>query len=55
MMTSTQRCESSNFVMKYYFVVRHTTLHRFAKKMLDFVHSRKMKESEQTYHATVIQ
>uniref|UniRef100_K4AM20 Protein FAR1-RELATED SEQUENCE n=1 Tax=Setaria italica TaxID=4555 RepID=K4AM20_SETIT len=51
-MASTQRSESSNFVMKSCFVDKHTTLHRFAKKTLDFVHSRKMKESEETYHGT---
>ncbi|XP_034593774.2 protein FAR1-RELATED SEQUENCE 5 [Setaria viridis] len=49
-MASTQRSESSNFVMKKCFVNKHTALHRFAKKMLDFMHSRKMKESEESYH-----
>uniref|UniRef100_K3Z067 Protein FAR1-RELATED SEQUENCE n=1 Tax=Setaria italica TaxID=4555 RepID=K3Z067_SETIT len=53
-MASTQRSESSNFVMKSCFVDKHTALHRFAKKTLDFVHSRKMKKSEETYHGTVI-
>ncbi|RCV30530.1 hypothetical protein SETIT_6G102800v2 [Setaria italica] len=53
-MASTQRSESLNFVMKKCFVNKHTALHRFAKKMLDFMHSRKMKESEESYHGTVI-
>jgi hypothetical protein len=54
-MASTQRCESSNFVVKYCFVDKNTALHRFAKKMLDFVHSRRMKESEEAYHGMVMQ
>nr|TKW09592.1 hypothetical protein SEVIR_6G113200v2 [Setaria viridis] len=53
-MASTQRSESSNFVMKKCFVNKHTALHKFAKKILDFMHSRKMKESEESYHGTVI-
>lgn len=53
-MASTQRSESSNFVMKKCFVNNKTALHRFAKKTLDFVHTRKMKEAEKTYHGTVI-
>nr|TKV94263.1 hypothetical protein SEVIR_9G282400v2 [Setaria viridis] len=40
-MASTQRSESSNFVMK-----------KCSPKMLDFMHSRKMKESEESYHGT---
>ncbi|CAL4981349.1 unnamed protein product [Urochloa decumbens] len=51
-MASTQRSESSNFVMKNCYVDKHTALHRFAKKTLDFVHSRKMKESQETYQGT---
>lgn len=52
-MASTQRSESSNFVMKKCFVNNKTAMHRFAKKMLDFVHTRKMKEGEKSYHGTV--
>ena len=52
-MASTQRSESSNFVMKC-FVNKKTALLRFAKKTLDFVHSRKMKEAEETYIGTIM-
>ncbi|RLM55391.1 hypothetical protein C2845_PM10G12010 [Panicum miliaceum] len=51
-MASIQRSESSNFMMKKCFVNNKTALHRFAKKTLDFVHTRKMKEAEKTYHGT---
>ena len=52
-MASTQRSESTNFIMKKCFVGKKTALHRFAKKVLNFVHTRKMKESVETYQGMV--
>lgn len=53
-MASTQRSESSNFMMTSCFVDKHTALHKFTKKTLDFMHRRKMKESEKTYSGMVM-
>ena len=39
--------------MKKCFVGKKTTLHRVAKQVLNFVHTRKMKESAETYQGTV--
>ena len=52
-MASTQRSESTNFIMKKCFVGKKTAFHRFAKHVLNFVHTRKMKESAETYQGTV--
>jgi len=53
MMTSTQRSESSNYAIKKNFVGKQTCLHKFAKRTLDFMQTRKMKEGAETYLATV--
>lgn len=53
-MASTQRSESSNFVMKKCFVKKNTALHRFAKRALDYVHKRKMKDGDEEYQGTVM-
>jgi len=52
-MASTQRSESTNFIMKKCFVGKKTALHRFAKQVLNFLHTRRMKEGAETYHGTV--
>jgi hypothetical protein len=54
MMTSTQRSESSNSAIKKNFVGKQTCLHKFAKRTLDFMQTRKMKEGAKTYLATVM-
>jgi hypothetical protein len=54
MMTSTQRSESSNYAIKKNFVGKQTCLHKFAKRTLDFMQTRKMKEGAETYLATVM-
>ena len=52
-MASTQRSESTNFILKKGFVNKGTALHRLAKKVMNFMHSRLMKEAEETYLSTV--
>jgi hypothetical protein len=52
-MTSTQRSESTNFILKKGFVKKGNALHRFAKNLMNFMHSRLMKEAEETYLSTV--
>ena len=52
-MTSTQRSESTNYILKKGFVDKGNALHRFAKNIMNFMHSRLMKEAEETYLSTV--
>ena len=52
-MASTQRSESTNYILKKGFVDKGNALHRFAKNIMNFMHSRLMKEAEETYLSTV--
>uniref|UniRef100_K3XQ28 Protein FAR1-RELATED SEQUENCE n=1 Tax=Setaria italica TaxID=4555 RepID=K3XQ28_SETIT len=53
-MASTQRSESSNFVMKKCFVNKHTALHRFAKKCLtSCIHSKRLTRSKWPFEIQV--
>ncbi|EEC68034.1 hypothetical protein OsI_35854 [Oryza sativa Indica Group] len=47
-MTSTQRSESMNKLMKHKFVDHQTALHRFARRMLEVITDRKEKEAAET-------
>jgi hypothetical protein len=44
-MASTQRSECTNFLIKKGFVNKRTCLHRFAKQMMNFMHTRMIKHS----------
>jgi hypothetical protein len=52
-MASTQRSECTNFLIKKGFVNKRTCLHRFAKQMMNFMHTRMIKHSTETYLASV--
>jgi hypothetical protein len=52
-MASTQRSECTNFLIKKGFVNKRTYLHRFAKQMMTFMHTRMIKHSTETYLASV--
>jgi len=52
-MSSTQRSESVNYIMKKCHVDANTPLHLFAKQMMKFIHSRKMDEAREPYGCTV--
>lgn len=52
-MTSTQRSESVNAIVKTCHVDANTPLHVFAKQMMRFIHRRKMDEATEDYRATV--
>jgi len=52
-MASTQRSESTNFIMKKGFVNNGNALHKFVKNTMNFMHSRLLKEAEETYFSTV--
>ncbi|XP_052137319.1 protein FAR1-RELATED SEQUENCE 5-like [Oryza glaberrima] len=47
-MTSTQRSESMNKLVKHKFVDHQTTLHRFARRILEVITDRKEKEAAET-------
>ena len=47
-MTSTQRSESMNYIMKKGFLKKTLTLHRFVEKVNNCIQSRRMLEHEQT-------
>ena len=53
MMTSTQRSESVNNIVKTCHVDENIPLHKFAKQMMRFIYRRKMAESRETYGCTV--
>lgn len=52
-MSSTQRSESVNHIVKKCHVDANTPLHLFAKQMMRFIHRRKMAEATETYGYTV--
>jgi hypothetical protein len=52
-MTSTQRSESMNKLMKHKFVDHQTALHRFARRMLEVITDRKEKEAAETRACSV--
>lgn len=52
-MSSTQRSESVNYIVKKCHVDANTPLHLFAKQMMKFIHRRKMDEVRETYGCTV--
>jgi hypothetical protein len=52
-MASTQCSECTNFLIKKGFVNKRTCLHRFAKQMMNFMHTRMIKHSTETYLASV--
>lgn len=52
-MSSTQRSESVNHIVKKCHVDANTPLHLFAKQMMKFIHRRKMDEATETYGCTV--
>jgi hypothetical protein len=52
-MTSTQRSESMNKLVKHKFADHQTALHRFAWRMLEVITNRKEKEAAETRACSV--
>jgi hypothetical protein len=52
-MSSTQRSESVNHIIKKCHVDANTPLHMFANQMIKFIHHRKMSEATKEYGCTV--
>ena len=52
-MTSTQRSESINVILKRFFVDEKKNLHRFAEQVNNYIQDRRMKEHQQTMASLV--